>query len=612
MARRREQARAALAKTAQGTPTMQFQTGDQVWLEAKHLALPYQAPKLAPKRHGPFTITKQVSPVAYKLDLPMGWTIHDVFHASLLTPYRETTTHGPNYTRPPPDLIAGEKEYEVENIVNHCFYGRQRALQYLVHWRGYPDVDNSWEPADQVHAPMLMARYHQRNPLGEAQTYKNPSKRQKVSICFTLLPTQQCPLPPSTAPSSPCPKHANCSSPTPTSPWKPTRPLKRYKSRTLSSWTKSWTKSLTLHSPRYLPAHLTLSLSWRKTTSPPSSQPPAKPSPLPRTSPSTPEKMSHSRHIPPSQPSHSPVSPRPRQSRSPSPLPTPSKRTGRTSTTRLSCMPRQSTASKTRFTPLQVPQRSPRTVMSRMTTSPPTLPLLTSRDDSTGTWPPMCAPAPDNPPTSSEPSVNRTTVKSTCAPSTLPPDTQMEGPSLPCPLGSSNSSAPSPLTPTPSFRPPTPNPTEDWPPTSTTTARLGRSSGTSTERRTALPPPSRPSTRSRGMSATTSNAPRPPLASTTSTRLSMTTPTPPSSSVSATMTTAGAAPFPSTIASTSLAEVGSHSEQRVMLLPAAALSQWEVKGQRKQRVNQPQVSYWFCQELNLALRHDNGPCDCMS
>jgi hypothetical protein len=94
-----------LAKTAQETPIEQYKTGDQVWLEAKHLALPYQVPKLAPKCHGPFTITKQVSPVAYKLDLPMGWTIHDVFHASLLTPYHETTMHGPNYTRPPPDLV---------------------------------------------------------------------------------------------------------------------------------------------------------------------------------------------------------------------------------------------------------------------------------------------------------------------------------------------------------------------------------------------------------------------------------------------------------------------------------------------------------------------------
>jgi hypothetical protein len=75
----REQARAALDRVAQETPKAQFKEGDQVWLEAKNLALPYQTPKLAPKRHGPFTITKQVSPVAYRLELPPTWTIHDFF-----------------------------------------------------------------------------------------------------------------------------------------------------------------------------------------------------------------------------------------------------------------------------------------------------------------------------------------------------------------------------------------------------------------------------------------------------------------------------------------------------------------------------------------------------
>jgi hypothetical protein len=38
-----------------------------------------------------------------------------------------------------------------------------------------------------------------------------------------------------------------------------------------------------------------------------------------------------------------------------------------------------------------------------------------------------------------------------------------------------------------------------------------------------------------------------------------------------------------------------------MLPPAAALGQREVKGQHKQRVNRPQVSYHFCQELNPEL-----------
>src|SRR5258708_25292753 len=59
-----------------------FMVGTQVWLEGTHLRLPYQATKLAPKRYGPFKITKEISPVAYQLCLPDSWNIHDVFHAS--------------------------------------------------------------------------------------------------------------------------------------------------------------------------------------------------------------------------------------------------------------------------------------------------------------------------------------------------------------------------------------------------------------------------------------------------------------------------------------------------------------------------------------------------
>ena len=73
----REQAQAALDRVADQTPKDQFQEGERVWLEAKNLALPYQTRKLAPKRHGPLTITKQVSPVAYQLEPPPTWTIHD-------------------------------------------------------------------------------------------------------------------------------------------------------------------------------------------------------------------------------------------------------------------------------------------------------------------------------------------------------------------------------------------------------------------------------------------------------------------------------------------------------------------------------------------------------
>jgi len=76
----------------------QFQTKEQVWLDASHLKLPHQKAKLTPKHLGPFKITQEISPVAYRLELPTNWRIHNVFHASLLMPYHETQAHGPNFT----------------------------------------------------------------------------------------------------------------------------------------------------------------------------------------------------------------------------------------------------------------------------------------------------------------------------------------------------------------------------------------------------------------------------------------------------------------------------------------------------------------------------------
>jgi hypothetical protein len=109
--------------------------------------------------YGPFRIIKEVLPVAYQLELPSEWKIHDVFHTSLLSPYTETNAHGPNYVRPPPDLVGGEREYEVECIINHRHTGRGKRLQYLIKWKGYPESDNTWEPTSHLHAPQLIKEY---------------------------------------------------------------------------------------------------------------------------------------------------------------------------------------------------------------------------------------------------------------------------------------------------------------------------------------------------------------------------------------------------------------------------------------------------------------------
>jgi hypothetical protein len=122
--------------------TPRYQVGDQVWLEGRHLCTNQPTAKLAPKHHSPFKVVQVMSPVNYRLELPTQWSIHDVFHTDLLTPYRKMPTHGANY--PPPDLVEGVEEYEVEKVLDSRRYRRGRKLQYLVAWKGYPDSDNQW------------------------------------------------------------------------------------------------------------------------------------------------------------------------------------------------------------------------------------------------------------------------------------------------------------------------------------------------------------------------------------------------------------------------------------------------------------------------------------
>ena len=97
-----------------------------------------------------------------------------MFHASLLTPYHETTEHGPNFPAPPPDVIKGETEYEVERILNLRCVGRGRHLEYLVRWKGYSEADNSWKPRQNIHAPDLLRQFHATYPSAIHASHINP------------------------------------------------------------------------------------------------------------------------------------------------------------------------------------------------------------------------------------------------------------------------------------------------------------------------------------------------------------------------------------------------------------------------------------------------------
>jgi len=69
-------------------------------------------------------------------------------------------------------LINGEEEYEVEQIHAHQMWGRWKTLQYLIRWKGYPESDNTWENANQIHAPILIKLYHQTNTRREIKAQR--------------------------------------------------------------------------------------------------------------------------------------------------------------------------------------------------------------------------------------------------------------------------------------------------------------------------------------------------------------------------------------------------------------------------------------------------------
>ena len=149
-----------------GVKPRSYAPGEKVWLNSKYIKTKRKR-KLEAKFFGPFRVFHPVGKQAYKLELPKKWRIHDVFHMSLLE--QDTIRKGRVHEENAEELDAGDDsgEYEVEAIRDSAVYARESesghlpGLYYLVSWKGYPEEENTWEPALAVqHLKKLISSFH--------------------------------------------------------------------------------------------------------------------------------------------------------------------------------------------------------------------------------------------------------------------------------------------------------------------------------------------------------------------------------------------------------------------------------------------------------------------
>ncbi|GLB44520.1 putative retrotransposable element tf2 155 kda protein type 1-like [Lyophyllum shimeji] len=153
-----EEAKAALAKAKDDMAR---------YYDQRRIPAPEYKPaiKLSHRYLGPYTIERQVGPLAYKLRLPRSMSrLHPVFNAVKLRLAPPDPIPGRRARPPPPPtLIDDEEWFDVEDILDSRFF--RRKLQYKVKWKGYGYEDASWEPVENVaHARDLVREFHRRHP----------------------------------------------------------------------------------------------------------------------------------------------------------------------------------------------------------------------------------------------------------------------------------------------------------------------------------------------------------------------------------------------------------------------------------------------------------------
>jgi len=152
----------------QRTEPPKYHIGDLVMLNGRNFKTRRPSRKLDHKNHGPFQVEKIVSPLAVRITLPRKLKIHNVFHVSLLEPYRTREHRAPSDPAKvlcEVDDIEQTEEYDVDEVLVSTKKGHH--VLYLIKCLDYPDrKDWTEEPYDNFSVGGLgkLREFHRNHP----------------------------------------------------------------------------------------------------------------------------------------------------------------------------------------------------------------------------------------------------------------------------------------------------------------------------------------------------------------------------------------------------------------------------------------------------------------
>ena len=129
------QTRSAKYQNKKQKTILQLKKGDKVYLLTANLKTKKPSKKLDHVKVRLFFIEEKKRPVNYWLQLPKDTKIHLVFHVSLLESADPKTPVQTTFHCEPQE----DNEYKIEKIL------KQKKQKYLVKWKGYPTLENTWE-----------------------------------------------------------------------------------------------------------------------------------------------------------------------------------------------------------------------------------------------------------------------------------------------------------------------------------------------------------------------------------------------------------------------------------------------------------------------------------